>query len=128
MKCLLTFLFFSCKFSELFSPEWKGKQFSELFSPEWEGKRNVSNVSSFFLVLFAFELVHEIGNDQAFFQFRLGNLKHSNQMFLLFLFSSENSESEKKYLALESEMKINVLIEHFFFSFVDLALETETET
>ncbi|RIA79499.1 hypothetical protein C1645_840540 [Glomus cerebriforme] len=65
-----------------------------------------------------------------FFQFQLENLvsfEVETSKFSFRTFSSGNSESEKKYSALETETEINVLTEHFF-SFVDSALKMETKT
>ncbi|RIA82628.1 hypothetical protein C1645_743642 [Glomus cerebriforme] len=162
-KRLLTFLFFSCKFFELFGLEWKGKTVllalrskmgrensSPSFSLKWEGKTVLCTFDLMLeskKILLAFRLVRKIGKysfsflvdsplvqvlgiRKWFLNFILNyrdsalGIQNQKEIFSsenlgLKIFSSGNSESEKKH-----KFHNELLYYKFYFSFFLSLLET----
>ncbi|RIA94461.1 hypothetical protein C1645_734758 [Glomus cerebriforme] len=89
------------RFSELFVPDWEGKRFSILSVRYWNQKRFLDFISG--LGFFQFWLRNLIS-----FEVKTSKLSFQNVCSWTWeteIFGSGNSESEKKYLALEMETK-----------------------
>ncbi|RIA91470.1 hypothetical protein C1645_737055 [Glomus cerebriforme] len=106
MKCLLTFLFFSCRFSKL-SLKWKRKTFRylELGNSSWIlfWVIEVSSQNSHLMHLLKESLIKI---NQIFFKFQLENLKHSNRTFFLFFYRFTSELGKLNLCFCELKLKI----------------------